>query len=321
LDRERAAVAEVGKADRERAGAEESTALEAFGMPVSRPAAGGLDLEAAALAEVDLAAVLEEVQAAVAAGVDMAPVGDMALEAVEQVLGVVVATDPAEVDRGRGVAMGLAAVEGATAPGVGAQVVVEAPEREPVTAAELEMGQAAGPVVEEKVGERVLDLAEGDLVAALDPEGADQEVVLADMGLVKAAALGVADRVDPDSDLVEAVLAQVQVAEVDLDRVPAADLGVVDRVDPDSDLVEAALAQVQVAEVDLGRVPAADLGVAVLARVWAVAPEAVDLVEVPGGPGVEVDLDLAQVADLAAGVQVEEVRQSEEGRAAAQVPV
>jgi hypothetical protein len=131
----------------------------------------------------------------------------------------------------------------------------------------------------------------------------------------------VADRVDPDSDLVEAVLAQVQVAEVDLDRVPAADLGVVDRVDPDSDLVEAALAQVQVAEVDLGRVPAADLGVAVLARAWVAALEAVDLVEVPGGPGVEVDLDLAQVADLAAGVRVEEVRQSEEGRAAAQVPV
>jgi hypothetical protein len=34
-----------------------------------------------------------------------------------------------------------------------------------------------------------------------------------------------------------------------------------------------------------------------------------------------VDLDLAQVADLEAGVRVEGVPQSEEGRAAAQAPV
>jgi hypothetical protein len=74
-------------------------------MRVSRPEAGGPDLEAGALAEADLAVALEEVQAAVAAG--MAPAGDMALEAAEQVLVAEVAMDLAEVGRARG--MGLAA--------------------------------------------------------------------------------------------------------------------------------------------------------------------------------------------------------------------
>jgi hypothetical protein len=189
LDQDRVAVAEVGKADREQAGAEESTALVACGMRVSRPAAGEAGLEAAAPAEAALAVAPEEVPAAVAEG--MAPVEDMVLE-----VGVVMA--PAEVGLGRVVAMVRAAVV----------VQVEGPEREPVMAAELEMEPAAGPEEERvAVGARALDLAVGALAVAADlaPEEADPEE---------------ADRVDPDSDLVEVGLGLVWAAALEAaDRV------------------------------------------------------------------------------------------------------
>jgi hypothetical protein len=197
LDQDRVAVAEVGKADREQAGAEESTALVACGMRVSRPAAGEAGLEAAAPAEAALAVAPEEVPAAVAEG--MAPVEDMVLEAA-------VATDPAEVGLGRVVAMVRAA--GVEDMGPAVVVQVEGREREPVMAAELEMEPAAG-LEEERVavGARALDLAVGALAVAADlaPEEADPEE---------------ADRVDPDSDLVEVGLGLVWAAALEAaDRV------------------------------------------------------------------------------------------------------
>jgi hypothetical protein len=208
-------------------------------MRVSRPVAAGPGLEAAAPAEADLAAGLEEVQAAVVVAV-MAPVGDMALEGVEQVLAVV--------------AMGQAAVEEDTAP-AGAEVqVVEAPERDPVTAAELEMEPAEGREAEERaaVGARALDLAAGALVVALAPVEDQEAAQVADMDPAKAVDLEAADQVDRDSDLVVAVL----VVEVALDLGPAAALGdLVEVVREGRALDLAEVDQALEAEVRVERVP------------------------------------------------------------------
>jgi hypothetical protein len=242
LDQDRVAVAEVGKADREQAGAEESTALVACGMRVSRPAAGEAGLEAAAPAEAALAVAPEEVPAAVAEG--MAPVEDMVLE-----VGVVMA--PAEVGLGRVVAMVRAAVV----------VQVEGPEREPVMAAELEMEPAAGPEEERvAVGARALDLAVGALAVAADlaPGEADQEEARADMGLVEAVDLEAADRVDPDSDLVEVALVLVWAAALE-----AADLVEVVQEERALDLAQEVGDRGLVVAVDLDPAKVADLAAGV----------------------------------------------------------